>query len=107
MKLNQDKHFFTDVKVWAWFLGAFGCVAIAASVAGMFHTKYTNSLRQEDGMIHNETRTVELVSAYPTSGGIYTSTAFVIPEKYRASVTFVTAWYPFSNLCRCRLALIS
>ncbi|KAL5514455.1 hypothetical protein ACEPAG_2543 [Sanghuangporus baumii] len=53
--------------VWAWFLGSFGCIAIALSVA-------------------------ELVSAYPTSGGIYTSTAFVIPEEYRASVTFVTAW---------------
>ncbi|KAH8116138.1 amino acid/polyamine transporter I [Phellopilus nigrolimitatus] len=53
--------------VWAWFLGSFGCLAIATSVA-------------------------ELVSAYPTSGGIYTSTAFVIPEKYRASVTFVTGW---------------
>ena len=34
----------------------------------------------------------ELVSAYPTAGGIYTSTAFVVPKRYRASVTFVTAW---------------
>ncbi|KAI5120886.1 hypothetical protein M0805_002986 [Coniferiporia weirii] len=53
--------------VWAWFMGSFGCLAIAASVA-------------------------ELVSAYPTSGGIYTNTAFVIPDSYRSSVTFVTAW---------------
>ncbi|KAI5120887.1 hypothetical protein M0805_002987 [Coniferiporia weirii] len=53
--------------VWSWLLGCFGCLAIAASVA-------------------------ELVSAYPTAGGVYTSTAFVIPPRYRASVTFVSAW---------------
>ncbi|THH08402.1 hypothetical protein EW145_g2730 [Phellinidium pouzarii] len=53
--------------VWAWFMGSFGCLAIAASVA-------------------------ELVSAYPTSGGIYTCTAFVVPKNYRASVTFVAGW---------------
>ncbi|EPQ52255.1 APC amino acid permease [Gloeophyllum trabeum ATCC 11539] len=53
--------------IWAWFLGSFGCMAIAASVA-------------------------ELVSAYPTAGGIYTSTAFVVPSKYRRSTTFVAAW---------------
>ncbi|KZS91121.1 amino acid permease [Sistotremastrum niveocremeum HHB9708] len=34
----------------------------------------------------------ELVSAYPTAGGIYTSTGFVVPPEYRSSVTFVTAW---------------
>ncbi|KDQ58795.1 hypothetical protein JAAARDRAFT_193315 [Jaapia argillacea MUCL 33604] len=53
--------------IWAWFLGCFGCLAIAASVA-------------------------ELVSAYPTAGGIYTSTAYVVPVKYRRSITFIAAW---------------
>ncbi|TFK49035.1 APC amino acid permease [Heliocybe sulcata] len=53
--------------VWAWFLGSFGCLAIAASVA-------------------------ELVSAYPTAGGIYTSTAYVVPSKYRRVTTFIAAW---------------
>ena len=43
---------------------------------------------------------IELVSAYPTAGGIYTSTAFVIPEKYRASVTFVTAWSVHPSVSR-------
>ncbi|KZT40899.1 amino acid transporter [Sistotremastrum suecicum HHB10207 ss-3] len=56
--------------VWAWLLGSVGCLCIAASVS-------------------------ELVSAYPTSGGIYTSTAFVVPGRYRASVTFIAAWVTF------------
>ncbi|KAL5498787.1 TPO5_1 [Sanghuangporus vaninii] len=55
------------VAIWSWFLGSFGCVAIAVSVA-------------------------ELASAYPTAGGLYTSTGFVVPPKYRSSVTFVNAW---------------
>lgn len=55
-------------------------------------------------------RNLELVSAYPTvgtrrssfqdrncshdiqAGGVYTSTAFVVPTRYRASVTFLNAW---------------
>jgi len=53
--------------IWAWLVGSFGCLAIAASVA-------------------------ELVSAYPTAGGVYTSTAFVVPSRYRASVTFINGW---------------
>ncbi|PAV19134.1 APC amino acid permease [Pyrrhoderma noxium] len=58
------------VAIWSWLMGSFGCIAIAVSVA-------------------------ELVSAYPTSGGLYTCTAFVVPARYRASVTFVTAWITF------------
>ncbi|KAF8512146.1 amino acid/polyamine transporter I [Hysterangium stoloniferum] len=53
--------------IWAWLLGAVGCLALAASVS-------------------------ELVSAYPTAGGIYTTTSFVIPSKYRSSVSFISAW---------------
>ncbi|KIJ23281.1 hypothetical protein M422DRAFT_74895 [Sphaerobolus stellatus SS14] len=55
------------VLIWAWLLGAVGCVAIASSVA-------------------------ELVSAYPTAGGVYTSTTFVVPKEYRASISFISAW---------------
>ncbi|TDL24584.1 hypothetical protein BD410DRAFT_801917 [Rickenella mellea] len=53
--------------IWAWFLGSFGSFALAASVA-------------------------ELVSAYPTAGGIYTCTAFLIPKKYRSIIPFLSAW---------------
>ncbi|GJJ09906.1 hypothetical protein Clacol_004130 [Clathrus columnatus] len=35
---------------------------------------------------------VELVSAYPTAGGIYTTTMFVVPSRYRSSVCFISAW---------------
>lgn len=53
--------------VWAWLLGAVGCLAISCSVS-------------------------ELVSAYPTAGGIYTTTMFVVPKRYRANVCFISAW---------------
>lgn len=72
-------------------MGSFGCLAIAASVAGM---KF--SFLRELYLI----RASELVSAYPTAGGIYTSTAFVVPERYRASVSFVTAWYVSISIIR-------
>ncbi|KAH8116136.1 amino acid permease-domain-containing protein [Phellopilus nigrolimitatus] len=62
------------VAIWTWLLGLVGCLAIAVSVA-------------------------ELVSAYPTAGGLYTSTAFVVPPRYRASVTFVNAWLTLLGQC--------
>ncbi|KZT53837.1 APC amino acid permease [Calocera cornea HHB12733] len=53
--------------IWAWFFGSFGGTALAISVA-------------------------ELISAYPTAGGIYTSSAFVIPSHLRPSVCWTIGW---------------
>lgn len=75
-------------------MGSFGCIAIAASVAG------TKLLHLDSHFLITAS---ELVSAYPTSGGIYTSTAFVVSKRYRASVTFVTAWSVATSFHRTRL----
>ncbi|KZO92533.1 amino acid transporter [Calocera viscosa TUFC12733] len=53
--------------IWAWFFGSFGGTALAISVA-------------------------ELISAYPTAGGIYTSSAFVIPARLRPVVCWIIGW---------------
>ncbi|KAF9074475.1 APC amino acid permease [Rhodocollybia butyracea] len=45
--------------VWCWILGACMCLTLGASIA-------------------------EIVSAYPTSGGLYTASAQLTPKKYRA-----------------------
>ncbi len=50
--------------VWCWIIGAIGCCFIAASIA-------------------------ELVSAYPTSGGLYSASCYLVPKKYRAPVGYV------------------
>lgn len=53
--------------IWCWVISGAGCMCIALSVA-------------------------ELVSAYPTSGGLYFTCALVTPEKYAPLVTWMDGW---------------
>jgi len=53
--------------VWCWFLGATMCCTIGASIA-------------------------ELVSAYPTSGGLYSASAYLVPKRYKAPVGWIVGW---------------
>jgi amino acid transporter len=52
---------------WCWILGTVMCFALAASIA-------------------------EIVSAYPTSGGLYTASAQLVPRKHRALVGWMVGW---------------
>ncbi|KAG2005898.1 amino acid permease, variant 2 [Coprinopsis cinerea AmutBmut pab1-1] len=52
---------------WCWILGACLCFALGASIA-------------------------EIVSAFPTCGGLYTASAQLTPKKYRASVGWLVGW---------------
>ncbi|KIJ62729.1 hypothetical protein HYDPIDRAFT_176497 [Hydnomerulius pinastri MD-312] len=52
---------------WCWILGATNCLALASSIA-------------------------EIVSAFPTCGGLYTASAQLCPKKYRARVGWVVGW---------------
>ncbi|KAG9315603.1 amino acid permease [Chiua virens] len=61
---------------WCWFLGATNCLALASSIA-------------------------EIVSAYPTCGGLYGASARLCPRKYRAGVRFFFVFrsrYMLTNL---------
>ncbi|THV03453.1 APC amino acid permease [Dendrothele bispora CBS 962.96] len=53
--------------VWCWILGATMCLTLGSSIA-------------------------EIVSAYPTCGGLYTASAQLTPRKYRASVGWLVGW---------------
>ncbi|KAG5646187.1 hypothetical protein DXG03_004240 [Asterophora parasitica] len=53
--------------VWCWILGATMCFTLGASIA-------------------------EIVSAYPTCGGLYTASAQLTPKKHRARVGWVVGW---------------
>ncbi|TFK60209.1 APC amino acid permease [Pluteus cervinus] len=53
--------------VWCWILGACMCFTLGASIA-------------------------EIVSAYPTCGGLYTASAQLAPKKYRATVGWLVGW---------------
>lgn len=53
--------------VWCWFVSGFGCMCIACSVA-------------------------ELVSAYPTSGGLYFTISRLAPNAWVPSISWVTGW---------------
>lgn len=53
--------------VWCWFIGSFMAMAIASSVA-------------------------ELVSAYPTAGGMYFVAKYVVPPKQVAIFAWVQGW---------------
>ncbi|VDB94036.1 unnamed protein product [Peniophora sp. CBMAI 1063] len=52
---------------WCWLLGATMCITFGASIA-------------------------EIVSAYPTSGGLYTASAKLVPDRHRAIVGWVVGW---------------
>ncbi|KAJ7042774.1 amino acid permease, partial [Mycena alexandri] len=53
--------------VWCWILGACMCFTLGSSIA-------------------------EIVSAFPTCGGLYTASAQLTPVKYRAIVGWVVGW---------------
>ncbi|KAJ7602507.1 APC amino acid permease [Mycena polygramma] len=53
--------------VWCWILGACMCFTLGSSIA-------------------------EIVSAFPTCGGLYTASAQLTPRKYRAIVGWVVGW---------------
>ncbi|GAA6059145.1 hypothetical protein JCM10212_003892 [Sporobolomyces blumeae] len=53
--------------VWCWFLGTFMCFCLGTSIA-------------------------ELVSAYPTNGGLYSASAYLVPKKYRSIVGWTVGW---------------
>ncbi|KAI0092325.1 amino acid permease [Irpex rosettiformis] len=53
--------------VWCWILGATMCFTLGASIA-------------------------EIVSAFPTCGGLYTASAQLCPKKHRAIVGWVVGW---------------
>ncbi|KAH7909898.1 APC amino acid permease [Hygrophoropsis aurantiaca] len=52
---------------WCWILGASNCLSLASSIA-------------------------EIVSAYPTCGGLYTASAQLCPRKHRARVGWIVGW---------------
>ncbi|KIJ47259.1 hypothetical protein M422DRAFT_74835 [Sphaerobolus stellatus SS14] len=53
--------------VWCWILGGSMCFTLGASIS-------------------------EIVSAYPTNGGLYTASAQLVPKKHRAIVGWVVGW---------------
>ncbi|KAL9936168.1 hypothetical protein V8E36_005010 [Tilletia maclaganii] len=53
--------------VWTWFMGSIFNFALGVSIG-------------------------ELVSAYPSSGGLYSASGMLVPRKYRAPVAFFTGW---------------
>ncbi|KAF2431328.1 amino acid transporter [Tothia fuscella] len=53
--------------VWCWLISGIGCMCIAFSVA-------------------------ELVSAYPTSGGLYYTVSRLAPHKWVPSISWITGW---------------
>ncbi|CRG86555.1 putative amino-acid permease C15C4,04c [Talaromyces islandicus] len=53
--------------IWCWLISGIGCMCIAASVA-------------------------ELVSAYPTSGGLYFTVSRLAPSRWVPSISWLTGW---------------
>ncbi|KAK5769350.1 polyamine transporter tpo5 [Elasticomyces elasticus] len=58
--------------IWTWFIGSFLSMTIALSVA-------------------------ELCSAYPTAGGMYFVTKFVVPEKHVPLASWIIGWANFTG----------
>ncbi|ANB11423.1 Uga4p [Sugiyamaella lignohabitans] len=56
--------------IWTWVISGIGCMCISLSVA-------------------------ELVSAYPTAGGMYFTCSYVAPKKYMALISWMDGWLNF------------
>ncbi|GAA5867997.1 hypothetical protein JCM8547_000777 [Rhodosporidiobolus lusitaniae] len=53
--------------VWCWFLGTIMCFCLGTSIA-------------------------ELVSAYPTNGGLYSASVYLVPKRHRALMGWTVGW---------------
>ncbi|KAJ3096382.1 hypothetical protein HK100_005585 [Physocladia obscura] len=53
--------------IWCWAVGSCFCMTIALSIS-------------------------EIISAYPISGGLYTSSKFLVPPRYIPIVSWITGW---------------
>ncbi|WFD00665.1 polyamine transporter tpo5 [Malassezia yamatoensis] len=58
--------------VWAWLMGSCFNLALGTAIA-------------------------ELVSSYPSSGGLYSASGLLVPMRYRAPVAWVTGWLNFTG----------
>jgi len=72
--------------VWAWFIGSVMAMCIASS--GMLVTCYQSGLQLTS-------RVAELVSAYPTAGGMYFVTKHVVPKEHVAIWAWIIGWCNF------------
>ncbi|POY75264.1 hypothetical protein BMF94_1634 [Rhodotorula taiwanensis] len=53
--------------VWCWFIGSFMCMCLGLSIA-------------------------ELISAYPTNGGLYSASAYLVPRAWRPVTGWTIGW---------------
>ncbi|GAA6051568.1 hypothetical protein JCM3770_003476 [Rhodotorula araucariae] len=53
--------------VWCWFIGTIMCFCLGTSIA-------------------------ELVSAYPTNGGLYSASVYLVPKRHRALMGWTVGW---------------
>lgn len=53
--------------VWCWLIGSFMCMCLGLSIA-------------------------ELISAYPTNGGLYSASAYLVPRAWRPIVGWTIGW---------------
>ncbi|KAL8287634.1 hypothetical protein RQP46_003492 [Phenoliferia psychrophenolica] len=53
--------------IWCWLIGTCGCFCLGTAIA-------------------------EIISAYPTNGGLYSASAYLVPKKYRAPVGWIVGW---------------
>ncbi|GAA5913244.1 hypothetical protein JCM6882_000041 [Rhodosporidiobolus microsporus] len=53
--------------VWCWFIGSIMCFCLGTSIA-------------------------EIVSAYPSNGGLYSASAYLVPKRYKATVGWTVGW---------------
>lgn len=58
--------------VWSWFLGSVMNVTLGSAIA-------------------------ELVSAYPSAGGLYSASGLLVPRPYRAITAWITGWLNFTG----------
>lgn len=74
--------------VWAWFIGSIMAYCIASS--GIILQLISSPLK-----LTTPSLVAELVSAYPTAGGMYYVTKHVVPPEHVAAWSWIIGWCNF------------
>jgi len=100
-RLGHRSEFAREFKSFSTISFAFAIMGLVSSIATTFNSPFTLGGPASTvwcwfmGSCFNltlGTAIAELVSAYPSAGGLYSASGLLVPKKYRASVAWTTGW---------------
>ncbi|WFD29838.1 polyamine transporter tpo5 [Malassezia sp. CBS 17886] len=105
-RMGHRSDFAREFKSFSTISYAFAIMGLVSSIATTFNSPFVLGGPASTvwvwliGSVFNMTlgsAIAELVSAYPSSGGLYSASGLLVPARYRAPVAWVTGWLNFTG----------